>query len=133
VSRVFGDTSAFYAFLVSSDENHPAAVGAFDRLSARDAALVSSSYVLVETYALLEHRVGLEAIAAFRNDLESLLDIVWVGGELHARALDLLVARRRRGLSLVDATSFVIMRDQAIDEAFTFDGHFSDEGFRQVG
>jgi predicted nucleic acid-binding protein len=35
----------------------------------------------------------------------------------------------RRGLSLVDCTSFAIMRRQAITRAFHFDRHFQEQGF----
>jgi predicted nucleic acid-binding protein len=44
----------------------------------------------------------------------------------------LLTARNQRSLSLVDATSFVVMRDQRIDQAFAFDRHFADKGYQQV-
>jgi predicted nucleic acid-binding protein len=35
----------------------------------------------------------------------------------------------RRGLSLVDCTSFAIVRRQAITRAFHFDRHFQEQGF----
>ena len=130
MSRVFADTSGFLAFLVPTDRAHPAAVEAFHRLVVRKAALVTSSYVLCETYALLLRRYGLERALAFRDDMEPLLQVVWVDGALHGRALDLLAARRKPRLSLVDAVSLVLMRESAIDEAFAFDPDFEDEGVR---
>jgi predicted nucleic acid-binding protein len=33
------------------------------------------------------------------------------------------------GLSLVDAVSFLLMREEGIDEAFAYDRHFEREGF----
>ena len=48
MSRVFVDTSALFALLVSSDGSHRAAAASFERLRARRAPLVTSSYVLVE-------------------------------------------------------------------------------------
>jgi predicted nucleic acid-binding protein len=68
--------------------------------------------VLVETYALLGRRIGLAAMKAFRNDIRPLLDIMWVDESLHERALDLLFDRNVRELSLVDAVSFITMRDR---------------------
>ena len=132
MNRVFLDTSAAYALLVSSDANHKSAADAFRVLAARSATLVTTSYVLVETYALLSNRVGHHAAVAFREDVQPLVEVTWVDRDLHERGLDLLLGRTRRGFSLVDAVSFASMRDQGIDEAFAYDRHFEDEGFGLV-
>jgi uncharacterized protein len=129
VSQVFVDTSALYALLVRSDQRHGDARRAFDRLKAEEAVLVTSSYVLVETYALLGRRIGLGAVAAFRNDFAPLLEVAWVDPATHDAALDALLERSSRELSLVDLVSFLVMRGRGIDEAFAFDRHFEEEGF----
>jgi predicted nucleic acid-binding protein len=49
------------------------------------------------------------------------------------KALDLLLDRQERGLSLVDAASFVVMRRLRLDRAFAFDRHFEEEGFARPG
>ena len=41
----------------------------------------------------------------------------------------LLEKRNRSGLSLVDCSSFVIMRKYSMTEAFAFDSDFEREGF----
>jgi predicted nucleic acid-binding protein len=132
VSIVFVDTSAILALLNPKDFNHDKARRAFDMLRGRDAALVATSYVLVETYALLGSRMGLEAVRAFRADLAPLLEVLWVDAGLHEDGLDLMIDRGRRRLSLVDAVSFVAMRRRGIAEAFAFDPHFEDEAFALV-
>lgn len=129
MSRVFADTSALYALLDAGDASHPKARRAFERLRQREALLTTSSYVLVETCALVGRRLGLPALRAFREDFAPLLEVVWVDGPVHEAALDLLFERRKATLSLVDAVSFVVMRREGIDEAFAFDRHFEDEGF----
>ena len=90
---------------------------------------MTSSYVLVETYALLQNRLGLEAVGAFREDFAPLMDVLWVNETIHERALDDLIARASRKVSLVDATSFALMREHGIDQAFAFDDDFVNEGF----
>ena len=132
MSRVFVDTSAVLALLNPSDESHAAARRAFERLQAREAPLLTTSFVLVEVYALLGRRMGLAAIEAFRQDFAPLLEIVWVDSATHEAGLDLLLERRVRDLSLVDAVSFHVMRQRRLDEAFAFDRHFRDEGFAVV-
>jgi uncharacterized protein len=43
-----------------------------------------------------------------------------------------LLAANRRTLSLVDCSSFDIMRKFGIDTVFTFDPHFREQGFSVV-
>ncbi len=130
---VFADTSGLLALLNPNDETHARARRAFDALGAREASLVTTSFVLVETYALVGRRLGLEAVRAFRLGLAPLLEVAWVDEALHEAGLDLLIARRRRRLSLVDTVSFVVMRSRGIEEALAFDPDFEEEGFRLVG
>jgi uncharacterized protein len=132
VSKVFVDTSALFALLDANDDNHQPAADAFLRLQTRRAPLLSTSFVLVETYALAGRRLGLDAVRRFRADFAPLLEVIWVDGALHDAGLDLLLDRRKRRLSLVDAVSFVTMRQQRVTEAFVFDPHFQQEGFSVV-
>jgi predicted nucleic acid-binding protein len=129
VSRVFVDTSALLALVVGSDEAHEEASEGFGRLRAERASLVTSSYVLVETYALLQSRIGLGAVRVFREAFAPLLDVLWVDEVVHERALDALLVQDSRKLSLVDATSFEFMRANRVDRAFAFDAHFQEQGY----
>ena len=132
MSSVFVDTSAILALLVASDNAHAMASAAFTRLSSRQAPLLTTSYVLVESYALLGRRLGSAAVRAFRAEFAPLLRVVWVEEPLHERALDEFLQRSSRTLSLVDVTSFLVMRERRIDEAFAYDRHFDREGFSRV-
>ncbi len=132
MNGVFADTSGLLALLNAEDENHAAAERAFANLRARQASLVSTSFVLVEAYALIGRRFGLDAVRSFRADWSPLLDVVWVDQALHDAGLDLLFERRKRQLSLVDAVSFITMRRRSVAEAFAFDPHFEQEGFSLV-
>jgi predicted nucleic acid-binding protein len=132
VNAVFGDTSAFLALLNAADENHHRAERAFATLRTRKASVISTSYVLVETYALVGRRLGLDAVKSFRADFGPLIEVVWVDESLHNAGLDLLIDRRKRSLSLVDAVSFVAMRQGDVADAFAFDPHFEQEGFSIV-
>jgi uncharacterized protein len=132
VNTVFADTSGLLALLNAKDENHARAARAFGNLRARKASLLTTSVVLVETYALIGRRLGLDALRSFRTEFAPLIDIVWVDEALHNAGLDLLLERRKRHLSLVDAVSFVTMRQADLDEAFAFDPHFEQEGFSTV-
>jgi predicted nucleic acid-binding protein len=132
MNPVFADTSGLIAVLNPKDDNHARAARAFSALQGRQAPLLSTSFVLVETYALVGRRLGLEAVRAFRTDFAPLIEVVWVDDTLHDAGLDLLLDRGKRPLSLVDAVSFVTMRRRSVDEAFAFDPHFTQEGFTLV-
>jgi predicted nucleic acid-binding protein len=129
MSRVFVDTSALLALVVGSDQAHAQAREEFGRLRAERASLLTSSYVLVETYALLQSRIGIGAVRVFREAFAPLLEVLWVDEVVHEQALDDLLVRDARKLSLVDACSFALMRANRVDRAFAFDAHFRDEGY----
>lgn len=118
--------------MVADDRKHAAARAAFEELAASEAALISSSYVLVETYALLQRRIGVDAVTAMKERLAPLVEITWVGRSLHDAGLDRLVDAGRKKLSLVDCVSFEIMKRRHIDRAFAYDRHFEGEGFALV-
>jgi len=131
VSAVFVDTSALFALMAASDQQHDRAKAVFARLRHDRTKLTTTSYVLVETYALVRRRLGARASEDFRAAFAPLLDVTWIDEDLHERALDHLEGSAAgRKASLVDAASFVVMRAERIDRAFTFDGDFEAEGFR---
>ena len=129
MSSAFVDTSGVIALLVTSDIEHPRACAAWELLVDEPAALVTNSYVLCETYALLQRRYGIERATSFRRSFEPLLEIVWIERELHDAAIALLEARTPGGISLVDASAFVTMSRLGIDRVFGFDRHFQAAGF----
>jgi predicted nucleic acid-binding protein len=131
VTAVFVDTSALYALLVSTDRWHRSALHTMRSLRRLDAELITTSHVLVECYALLGARIGVHAVAALRDAIEPLLDVTWVDRDLHDRALDAVISAGGKP-GLVDATSFLVMRERGINSAFTFDRDFETAGFSLV-
>ena len=127
--RIFVDTSAFYALLDRDDRNHQKAKKKWVEFLDAPPALVTSNYVLVETLALLQSRLGLEAVRGFQGDVVPILKVEFVIPELHRAGTAALLSTGIRGLSLVDCVSFGMMRDLGIRIAFTFDAHFKEQGF----
>lgn len=126
---VFIDTSAFLAVLDSDDAHHESAKEAWHELLDSNEPLLTSSYVLVETCALLQHRLGMEAVRVFQEDVAPVLNPVWVDEATHMAGMSALLAARRRKLSLVDCVSFESMRRSGAKTAFAFDAHFREQGF----
>lgn len=128
----FIDTSAFLAVLGKDDQNHARAKTTWVALLKERTPLVTSSYVLTETIAILQHRMGMDAVRVFHNDVYPILAIEWVDGMLHERGMGGVLAARRRDLSLVDCVSFEVMRKRGIDKVFAFDTHFEEQAFDVV-
>ena len=127
---VFVDTSAFLAGLDASDDQHQRAVDTWKRLLETDTPLLTTNYVLLETIAVLQHRGGLSPIRRFLDDLLPALQVYWVSEADHGAALTALLTADRRQLSLVDCTSFLVMRRLVLQDAFAFDPHFVEQRFR---
>jgi len=126
---IFIDTSAFLAVLDADDDYHAAAKSAWGEILASGSLLVTSNYILIETFALVQNRLGLPAIRVFQEDIVPLLATRWVDATIHAAATSALLAANRKKLSLVDCVSFEVMRHAAIKGVFTFDRHFHEQGF----
>ncbi|MBN1960549.1 MAG: PIN domain-containing protein [Deltaproteobacteria bacterium] len=132
MNRIFIDTSAIIALLSQNDTAHKQSVKIFARLQNKQAKLISTSYVLVETYALIQRRFGYQALLSFRTEFAPLIDIIWISANEHEQALDFLAAKKINDLSLVDAVSLTIIKRENIHYAFAFDRHFQIDAIVQM-
>ena len=108
------DTAALYAVIDGADPNHRRASAAMRDLQASGESLLTHEYVVVETTALLQRRLGLEAVLRLVDDLLPLVEIAWVDEAMHAEAREALLAAGRRTVSLVDWVSFLVMRRHGV-------------------
>ena len=126
---VFVDTSAFYALLDADDEHHRKSAGTWREIMTSDQDAVTTNYVLVEAFALIQNRLGLEAVRGFQDDIIPVLHVELITPELHRLGIAALLAASRRGLSLVDCVSFEVMRELGMKSVFAFDTHYREYGF----
>jgi uncharacterized protein len=129
---VFVDTSALLAMLDADESSHRRCADAWTKLVSDDERLLTSSYVVVEVFALVQRRLGLDAVRELEMSVMPLVHVLWVDSEVHRRAISALLAAARKRLSLVDCASFELMRDHGIRRAFTLDRHFTEQGFEKV-
>ena len=127
---LFVDTSLVLAVVDADQDRHAAAVKAWQAALDSGRTLYTSNYVLVETFALVQRRLGLAAARDISTTLTPLLIALWVDHALHETALAAVFAANSRSLSLVDCTSFEIMRRHGLEEALTLDRDFVRHGFR---
>jgi predicted nucleic acid-binding protein len=126
---VFIDTSALYAVLDRDDKNHGKAAKIWAWLLTSAVPLFTHNYVLVETAALAQHRLGIPALRAVHERMIPVLQIHWVHESHHRIATEMVMTTGRRKLSLVDCVSFVVMRENSTSDVFCFDNHFIEQGF----
>jgi predicted nucleic acid-binding protein len=129
---IYLETSGLYALFDADDSVHQAAARAWEDLLRSEAPLHTCSYVLVELSALLQTRLGVDAVDALGTHVLPWVNVQWVDAPLHAQAVAGLLAARRRDLSLVDCASFAAMRRHGLRRVFTFDRHFAEQGFETL-
>jgi len=129
---LFVDTSALYALLVRSEADHRAVTDAFRAAAEKGRRLLTTNYILLETAALLQNRIGLDPVRDLVGRVSPLLDVIWVSSELHRRAVERLFRSNRRHLSLVDAASFTVMETEGLTVALALDADFENEGFQLI-
>jgi predicted nucleic acid-binding protein len=132
VSGVFVDTSAIIAFLDADQPAHESVTREWRAVIEAGLPLYTSNYVLVETYALAQRRLGMEAVRSIANVIAPLLRSLWVDETIHDAAVAALLAANRRGLSFVDCTSFELMRRDGVRRALAVDDDFASQGFELV-
>jgi predicted nucleic acid-binding protein len=129
---IFVDTSVFLAVLVEDDNNNKIAAETLATLAENGEQLITTSYILVESYALIQRRMGMNAIRDFQNKILPSLILVWINAEEHQRATQQFLSENRRNLSFVDCSSFDIIQRSKVEKVFTFDGHFREQGFEVI-
>ncbi len=130
--KTFVDTSALYALLDADDDNHLVAAAWFSESVATSMEFLTHSYTVVETTALVHHRLGAGGVRDLIDGLLPSLTVEYVDAALHARATAAYLASLARKVSFVDRVSFQLMREAALDQAFAFDRDFAHEGFALV-
>ncbi len=134
MTRILVDTSALVAALNVGDEHHGRAVMAWTRLlegiKSREYSGVTHYGVVMEANALVQRRLGMDAVRELHDGLLAALDLEWVDRTLHRAAVSAMLAAGHRRVSLVDWTSFELMRAKRIRYALAFDSDFERRGFR---
>jgi len=119
---LFVDTSIWYAAADSSDRSNARAKA----ILKSGEALVTSDHVLVETWTLLRYRLKRAAAERFWEGLRSGVAAIETVGlaDLEA-AWDISLFWRDQDFSIVDRTSFAVMRRLGIERVASLDQHFA--------
>jgi len=132
MEKIFVDTSALYALIGTQDQQLKTAVTTWQEALERGDFLFTNNYVLVECFALVQSRLGVEFARALQSNIVPFLHVDWIGEQQHAGIVNDVFTANRRQLSLVDCSCFETMRRLGMNKVFTFDEHFRAQGFEVI-
>ena len=124
MSRVFVDTSAWYAVAAADDASHERAAWVLGEHAGR---LATTDHVLVETWAVARsrrHRAAADELVATILT-GSLAEVLTATPEDIRTALRIADLFDDQDFSMVDRTSWAVMERHGIHEAVAFDIDFS--------
>ncbi|HMG75482.1 MAG TPA: PIN domain-containing protein [Pyrinomonadaceae bacterium] len=122
------DTSGLMCLFDQRDNRHALATKQYQSATRR----LIHNYVFAEFVALvIARRAPLADALRFTQSIHHSgeVEVVWVDGGLHERAMRLLAEREDKRWTLCDAVSFILMGASRIAEALTTDHDFEQAGF----
>jgi predicted nucleic acid-binding protein len=123
--KVFIDTGAFQALADEDDDYHSVAKSIHAQLLKAQAELLTSNFVLAETYTFIRFRVGHDAAVEFLRRFDQTgIRVLRVTEAIEHAAKAIFIRHNDKEFSFVDCTSFALIDQHRLDSAFTFDGHF---------
>jgi predicted nucleic acid-binding protein len=129
MTPIFVDTGAWFAWLVPTDPDHPAARDWFERNTHR---LVTTDYVVDELLTVLKMQ-SISALeigpALFNGDV---CDLEWVNQADVKNAWQVFSTYRDKRWSFTDCVSRAVMERLGITTAAAFDEHFRQFGMVTV-
>jgi uncharacterized protein len=133
LSRLFIDTSGWASLFIPTESFHLQATQCFAQAQQQRQKLATTNYVVTELVALLGSRQRAPRTSLFQYidsiKTASFVEVIHIDAETDAIAWELCKSRPDKAWSLVDCTSFVVMKQRSIQEALTTDQHFEQAGF----
>jgi len=130
----FVDTSYLLALELANDQNHSTALLHWKQISSSLPRLVTTSYIFDELITFFNSR-GLHTKAVSMGNMllrSPSVHFVHVDEPLFYEGWTYFQKHADKEYSLTDCISFVVMQQQGIMTAFTFDRHFLQAGFMKI-
>ena len=132
--QVFVDTGAWLAIAVKRDQYHKVAADYYRQLSHRRISLITTNYVLQETYTRIRYDDGHNKAIQFHKIIteaiqKGRLRVEWITPSVHEEAWTFFKNYPDHAFSFVDCTSFVVAKEVRAQTVFGFDAFFKIIGF----
>ncbi|NBC17314.1 MAG: PIN domain-containing protein [Bacteroidetes bacterium] len=133
MAEIFVDTAGWGHLVDASQAFHARAADIYRSGRRDDRQFITSNYVITELVALLTSPLRIPRPQVIRLvdavKASPSVDVVHVDRETDHQAWRLLGDRPDKVWSLVDCSSFIIMRQRGISDVLTTDHHFEQAGF----
>ena len=133
-NSLFVDTGAWFALADKSDQYHNRACSLYPQLLRNYNHLITTNFVIAETYILIRRAIGHEAAITFLENIAASPRVreIYFDSLLEKVAKDILRKYQDQDFSYTDAVSFAVMMKFETKQAFSFDQHFVTAGFTLV-
>lgn len=131
-NNIFLDTGALFALAAKTDQYHEKAYSHLQSLLKKQTHFFTSNFVIHETAMMIARRISKDAAIKFLNNAyngES-FDILYVDQNTEDEAIKKFKKYKDQDFSIADCASFVLMKGNKIERAFTFDKHFKTMKFK---
>ncbi|MBI1870672.1 MAG: type II toxin-antitoxin system VapC family toxin [Chlamydiae bacterium] len=134
MGKIFVDTSAWVALFIENDHLHSRALPIFEKIYRTKTMLYTSDYVIDETLTtILVKGDHSKSVLAGKALFESnIMDIIYVAPNHFEGTWELYQKYKDKKFSFTDVSSFFIMKQLGINQAFSFDAHFQQTGFEML-
>ena len=130
--NLLADSAAWVALYDRGDKFHAQAGTAFRTLAEQKIIFVVTDYIVAETVTMLMYRAGHQRAVLCGDWLlhSPRVRLIRMDLDLWNEAWQLFKRYDDKDFSFTDCASFVVMRHERLRDAFTFDHHFEQAGFR---
>lgn len=132
-ASLFIDTSALIALHNERDQNHDKITRYLEKLETPLQG-VTSNLILTEYLSYFSRHGDIKNAISFHREFvrNPEVKIVWVTSTIHEKAIRILEKFSDQKISLTDAVSFALMREEGLQTALAFDSDFIKAGFQLV-
>ena len=130
--KLFGDSAAWLPFFDRRERQHEIIRQTVSLLARQNLTIYVTDYIIDETLTLIVARVGHSAAVTCGEWFltSPFVKVIHIETGQWDEAWGLFQRYDDKGFSFTDCTSFVVMRQHHLVDAFTFDHHFGQMGFR---
>ncbi|PSB35093.1 type II toxin-antitoxin system VapC family toxin [Chlorogloea sp. CCALA 695] len=133
MSSLFVDTSGWASLFVNTQPYYPQAEQYFRLAVQQQTKICTTNYVITELVALLNSPLRVERSRIFEivDAIKTVayVEVIHIDDVTDALAWKPCKSRVDKAWSLVDCTSFIVMKHKGCQEALTTDRHFEQAGF----
>lgn len=131
--RVFVDTSAFIALLVTSEQKHQQCVEKYQQYKQQNDLFYTNNLVLAEVYTRILYDLGRDACRKVIEKIQDLqtqgkLKVFQVDKIIATQSEKLIIKFAEHKLSFTDVSIYSMVKEYKLDEIFTLDADFKKVG-----